>query len=217
MASILSTEAVRNVLARAYADAAERDFEAKRALPSGVELEPRARADFLKDAPLAITQEVGELLHALALARRPQLIVEFGTSLGASTIYLAAAIHDCGGTGSLVTTEIQPDKARVAGENLSDAGLRNVADIRVGDALDTLQYLPAAVDVLFLDGWNDLYLPILELVEPQLASHALVIADYSKDDPSLIPYQRYVRDRAGGYFSVMLPLDDGVEISVRLG
>jgi predicted O-methyltransferase YrrM len=87
---------------------------------------------------------------------------------------------------------------------------------RIGDALETLRELPGAVDVLFLDGWNKLYLPVLQIVEPQLAPNALVVADYSKDDPTLVPYQEYVRDPSNGYFSTLLPLDDGVELSVRV-
>jgi predicted O-methyltransferase YrrM len=217
MGSVLNTEAVSDVLARVYSRAAERDVEAKRGLPLATEdLETRQMADLLKDAPLAITREVGELLYVLALGRRPHLAVEFGTSLGASAVHLAAAIHDCG-TGFLITTEVQPEKAHAAGENLAAAGLRDVVEIRVGDALQTLQQeLPGAVDMLFLDGWNKLYLPVLQLVEPHLASKAIVVADYSKDDPALVPYQRYVRDPAHGYFSILLPLDDGVEVSVRL-
>jgi predicted O-methyltransferase YrrM len=217
MSSGLDTQGVGSVLARVYRDSDGRDTEAKRGLPpSANELDPRRRADLLQDAPLAITREVGELLYALALVRCPGLIVEFGTSFGASAIYLATAIRDCGATGALVTTEIQPQKARVAGENLADAGLGELVDIRIGDALETLRDLPSPVDLLFLDGWNELYLPVLQLIEPQLAPHALVIADYSKDDPTLVPYQHYVRDRAHGYFSILLPLDDGVELSVRV-
>jgi predicted O-methyltransferase YrrM len=207
---------VRNLLDRMYVRAAERDAEAKRALPADPgSLDTQQMADLLKDAPLAITRQVGELLYALALGRRARLIVEFGTSLGASSIHLAAAAYDSG--GALVTTEVQAEKAHLAGENLAAAGLRDVVEIRVGDALQTLhQELPGAVDMLFLDGWNKLYLPVLRLVEPRLAPNALVVADYSKDDPTLVPYQGYVRDPSSGYFSTLLPLDDGVEVSVRL-
>jgi predicted O-methyltransferase YrrM len=215
MSSILAADPARGVLARLYSGAEERDAQAKRHLPiSDVPLGTQQMADLLKDAPLAITSEVGELLYALALTKRPSRVVEFGASLGASTIYLAAAIHDSG-TGTVITTEVQPEKARVTGQNLADAGLGDLVDIRVGDALATLKELPGSVDFLFLDGWNDLYLPVLQLVSPHLAPAALVVADYSKDDPKLIPYQEHVRDPANGYFSITLPLDDGVELSVK--
>jgi predicted O-methyltransferase YrrM len=164
-------------------------------------------------APLSITPEVGELLYVLAVAHRPSTIVEFGASLGYSTIHLAAAARDLGAT-VVISTELEPDKARIAAANLAEAGLDGVVDLRVGDALDTLRDV-GAVDLLFLDGWNNLYLPLLDLLEPRLSPAALVIADLSVDDPELIPYVRRMHDPAGGYVSVDIPLDAGVVVSVR--
>jgi predicted O-methyltransferase YrrM len=114
----------------------------------------------------------------------------------------------------VISTELEPDKARIAAANLAEAGLDGVVDLRVGDALDTLRDV-GAVDLLFLDGWNNLYLPLLDLLEPRLSPAALVIADLSVDDPELIPYVRRMHDPAGGYVSVDIPLDAGVVVSVR--
>jgi predicted O-methyltransferase YrrM len=164
-------------------------------------------------APLSITPEVGKLLYVLAVARRPATIVEFGSSLGYSTIHLAAAVRDLG-TGLLVTTELEPAKAEAARRNLAQAGLDDVVDLRVGDALETLQDV-SAVDLLFLDGWNNLYLDLLELLEPRLSAGAPVIADLSVDDPELAGYCRRMHDPASGYVSVDVPLDAGVVVSVR--
>jgi predicted O-methyltransferase YrrM len=83
--------------------------------------------DWLTSAPVADV-----------LARQATNIVEFGTSFGVSTIYLATALRD-GGGGQLIGTELEPDKARRAHENLAAAGLDDIVDIRVGDALRTLR------------------------------------------------------------------------------
>jgi predicted O-methyltransferase YrrM len=82
--------------------------------------------------------------------------------------------------------------------------------------LQTLANVTEPVDLLFLDGRNDLYLPVLRLLEPRLAPDALVAADLSVEDPDLLPYLEHVRERAQGYFSINLPLDAGVELSVRI-
>jgi hypothetical protein len=71
--------------------------------------------------------------------------------------------------------------------------------------------------LVFLDGRNDLYLPILHLLEPRLLPSGLVVADLSAGDPDLLPYLEYVREPARGYFSTTVPLDDGVELSTREG
>jgi predicted O-methyltransferase YrrM len=164
--------------------------------------------------PLAVSPESGELLYLLVRLRRPALVVEFGSSHGISTICLAAALQDAGG-GSLLTTEILPEKAEATRRNLSAAGLDQLVEVRTGDALETLADVPGPIDVLFLDGRNDFYLPVLRLLEPALAPDALVIADLSPDDPALEPYLAHVREGASGYASLLVPLAAGVEVSLR--
>jgi predicted O-methyltransferase YrrM len=166
-------------------------------------------------APLSIAPEVGELLYILALARRPRTIVEFGASLGFSTIHLAAAARDLG-DARLITTEIEPEKAEITRRNLAEAGLDDVVELREGDALSTLADM-GEVDLLFLDGWNNLYLPVLDLLEASLTPGALVIADLSAGDPEHAPYCERMHDPAGGYVSVTVPLDAGVVVSSRVG
>jgi predicted O-methyltransferase YrrM len=173
------------------------------------------RVDIYGGAPLAIAAEVGRLLYVLAVSRRARTIVEFGASVGYSTIHLAAALRDVGG-GSLITTELSTDKAQTAIANLTEAGLQDLVDLRVGDARQTLERLKAGVDLLFLDGWNNLYRDVLELVAPQLAPGALVVADMSREDPELDHYRAYVLDPSSGYVSIELPLDEGVVISTRV-
>jgi predicted O-methyltransferase YrrM len=175
----------------------------------------RERGSVYGLAPLSITPEVGELLYVLAIARQARVIVEFGASLGFSTIHLAAAARDLGGA-RVITTEIEPDKAEIAGRNLLEAGLDDLVDLREGDALETLRDIDV-VDLLFLDGWNNLYLAVLDLLEPALPSGALVIADLSAGDPEQSPYCERMHDPAGGYVSVDVPLDAGVVVSSRVG
>jgi predicted O-methyltransferase YrrM len=164
-------------------------------------------------APLSITPEVGELLYILTLARRAGTIVEFGASLGFSTIHLAAAARDLGGA-RVITTELEPEKAEIARRNLAAAGLDDLVDLREGDALETLRDLDS-VDLLFLDGWNNLYLPVLDLLEPVLSSGALVIADLSAGDEEQNAYRERMHDPDRGYVSVTIPLDAGVVVSSR--
>ena len=130
------------------------------------------------------------MLYALTLAARPTLIVEFGTSLGYSTIHLASALRDLD-AGTILTTELLPEKANRAALNL-DAGPRDLVEIRGGNALESLTYIDADVDLLFLDGSNDLYLPVLELLEPRLTQCALIIADMSHDEPHHALYRDHV-------------------------
>jgi predicted O-methyltransferase YrrM len=160
---------------------------------------------------MPISGQGGELLYILARAKRPKTIVEFGTSYGISTIYLAAAVAD-NGTGHVVSTELNTAKAAAARANLAEARLADHVTILHGDAMTTLNDLRGPIDLVLLDGWKDLCLPVLRSLESRLASAALIVAD-DVNLPSLSGYLGYVRDPANGYLSLAFPVEDGMEIS----
>ena len=166
----------------------------------------------LKDFPLAVSRETGALLYMLARGCGARTIVEFGTSFGFSTLYLAAALRDNGG-GRLITSEFEPSKAERARQNLTEGGLIDLVEIREGDALQTLRAdLPESIDFLLLDGAKALYPEILNLVESRLKPGALILADDADESPD---YVARVRSQAVGYMSA--PLTADVELSMRLG
>jgi predicted O-methyltransferase YrrM len=217
MANTLSSPSVQDVLSRLFA-AADRDDDHAPALPPGrthATASPRERSDALQDLYLPISAEAGQLLYALARAIRPETVVEFGTSFGISTIYLAAAVTD-NGTGHVVTTELSSTKVDAARANLRQAGVDRVVTVLPGDARETLAGLRGPVGLVLLDGWKDLCLPVLRLLEPVLSPGALVAAD-DNTHASLAEYLGYVRDPASGYVTVSFPVEDGVEISSWTG
>jgi predicted O-methyltransferase YrrM len=138
-------------------------------------------------------------------------VVEFGTSFGISTIYLAAAVTD-NGTGQILTTELSAAKIAAAQANLTEAGVAGPVTILPGDALTTLASVEGPIGLVLLDGWKDMCLPVLRLLEDRLAPGALVVADDSTF-PSMADYLRYVRDPASRYVNVSFPVEDGMEIS----
>jgi predicted O-methyltransferase YrrM len=169
------------------------------------------KADALQAAYLPISARGGELLYILVRARRPTTIVEFGTSYGISTLYLAAAVAD-NGIGSVVSTELNSAKVAAARANLIEARLSDHVAILPGDAMTTLNDISGPVDLVLLDGWKDLCLPVLRYLESRLSSGALVVAD-DINLPSMSGYLEYVRNPANGYVTVAFPVDDGMEIS----
>jgi predicted O-methyltransferase YrrM len=163
---------------------------------------------------MAVAPEVGRLIYLLARSRRPALAVEFGTSFGLSAIHLAAALRD-NGFGRLITTEQSANKASRALLHLTEAGVADLVEIRQGDAFQTLTVIDR-IDLLLLDGWKPLYLPLLRQLEPALSPGCLIIADdVVSMSEKLAPYLAYVRDVANGYASSEIPLDDGLELSIR--
>jgi predicted O-methyltransferase YrrM len=217
--STLTSTTVRAVLDRLYAEAEKTDQQ----VFARVNAE---RPDFsneasmgkligmLEDAFMPVSPEVGRLLYMLLRSRRPKTVVEFGTSLGLSAIHIAAALRD-NGAGQLITTELSATKAARARDHLTQCGLADAVDLRVGDARETLKGV-GEIDFLLLDGWKGLYLPMLQQLEPVLTPGTLVVADdvVAMAEP-LRPYLNYVRDSKNGYTTVQVPLDDGIEVSLR--
>ncbi len=215
--STLDTDPVRTLLDEMLhaADAQEPELAAlvARATAAGPVSET-ALAPELREAWICVPREVGDLLATLVRATGARTVVEFGTSFGVSTTFLAAALRDNGG-GTVVTTELEPTKAALAAANLRRAGLDDLVDLRVGDARETLAELPGPVDLLLLDGWSELYLPVLEVVEPRLRAGALVIADDTDLFPAVLAdYLAHVR--GAGYRSQPLRMGDGLELSCRM-
>ena len=217
MPSTLTQPRVGTVLSRLFAEA-DRDHEIASLLPpdratraARQALTSRERADTLQDIYMPVSPEAGRLLYALVRASRPETVVEFGTSFGISTIHLAAAVTD-NGTGRVVTTELSDRKATAAAENLEQAGLAGVVTILQGDALETLASVTGPVGFVLLDGWKELYLPVLRLLQPRLTPGALIVADDTTYD-SASGYLAHIRDPDNGFVSVAVPVDDGIEVS----
>ena len=165
----------------------------------------------LKDIPLPVSRETGYLLYMLARSSRAQSVLEFGTSFGVSTIYLAAALRDNGG-GRIITTEFEPSKAARARKNLTEAGLIDLVEIREGDALETLAHdLPETFDLVLLDGAKSLYADILHCVETRLRPGTLLLADDARYCAEFVSRMRADTNR---YISV--PLAGDLEMSMRL-
>jgi predicted O-methyltransferase YrrM len=120
------------------------------------------------------------------------------------------------GTGRVVSTELNAKKVKAARSNLQQAGVGEAVTILAGDARQTLADLAGPIGLVLLDGWKDLCLPVLRLLEPKLAPGALVAAD-DIGFASMTDYLDYVRESANGYVTVSFPVDDGMEISSWTG
>jgi predicted O-methyltransferase YrrM len=95
---------------------------------------------------MPISADAGKLLYALARVIRPTTVIEFGTSYGISTMYLAAAVRD-NGAGQVVSTELSAKKAAMARASLDEAGVGEPVAILLGDALETLRDVPARLSL----------------------------------------------------------------------
>ena len=135
---------------------------------------PMQPLDF-KDAYLSISKAQGHDLIKLIADNKLKRIVEFGTSFGISTLFLAQGVMDTG--GHIITTELIDSKAKKAMDNFERAGVSNLIDVRIGDAMQTLKNHDEPIDLLVLDGWKDLYLPLFQMLEPHFHNNTFIYVD----------------------------------------
>jgi predicted O-methyltransferase YrrM len=101
---------------------------------------------------IAVTPNLGKLLNFLARIQGARTILEIGTLAGYSTIWLARALPP---GGRLMTLEADSRHAEIARKNIARAGLADVVEVRLGNALETLPQLAAQgqgpFDLIFVD------------------------------------------------------------------
>ena len=176
-----------------------------------------------------VDAQVGALLRVLALAVGARRILEIGTAIGYSGIWLAGALPE---GGMLLTLEADEKRARIARENFERAGLAGRASVILGDARRTIAKLAGPFDVIFLDADKPLYTLLLDRVVDLLRPGGLLIADNVLWDGEVVP--GYVKEpkkdaeatrqiseynaRVNSHpklLTATIPLRDGLAISVR--
>jgi predicted O-methyltransferase YrrM len=121
-----------------------------------------------------VVPETGALLHLLARAARARRIVEVGTAIGVSTLYLARALEP---GGTVVSFEVDAVRHAAAEDYLARAGVGDRADLRLQDARQGLASLEGSFDFAFIDGVKGQYDDYLGLLLPRLNAGGVLAVD----------------------------------------
>ncbi len=127
-----------------------------------------------RDGVPIVVPEAGSLLQILALARGARRIVEVGTAIGVSTLYLARALP---ADGVIVSFEIDPERHASARGYLERAGLLDRSDLRLQDARTGLAALDGPFDMAFIDGVKAQYGDYVDALLPLLGPGAVLAVD----------------------------------------
>ena len=166
---------------------------------------------FYDDKFICIEPSQGKMILDLIIEAKSKYIVEFGTSYGVSTIYLASGAMANG--GKVISTEMVTTKIIKAREKLLEANLMDYVDIWKGDARETLKDLSHGVDFVLLDGFPDVAFEVFKIIEPKLSHKATIVMDNINTFKSTLqPLIDYVSDAQNGYGTQMLNLKQGTLI-----
>lgn len=143
-----------------------------RQAPDPVLAEMEAHA--ARDGIPIVVPETGALLHVLALAKGARLVLEVGTAIGVSTLYIARALPP---GGKIVSFEIDQQRHVAARGYLERAGVLDRADLRLQDAREGIEALDGGFEMAFVDGVKAQYGDYFEALLPLLRSGAVLAVD----------------------------------------
>lgn len=116
----------------------------------------------------------GALLHALARVSGATRVLEVGTAIGYSTVWMATALPPA---GLLVTLERDPARATTARAYLRVAGVDDRVNVMIGDAARYLHKLAGPFDLIFQDGDKTDYEPLLDPLVALLRPGGMLVTD----------------------------------------
>jgi predicted O-methyltransferase YrrM len=176
-----------------------------------------------------VDAEVGALLRVLVTATAARRVLEIGTAIGYSGIWMAAALP---ADGMLLTIEKDPAHVKTARANFSRAGVADRVNVMTGDAALLINKVAGPFDLIFQDGSKTLYVPLLDRLVTLLRPGGLLVTDNVLWDGEVVPgfvttpardasdtaaiaeYNRrlYADPRL---VTSIVPLRDGVALSVK--
>lgn len=128
--------------------------------------------------PISVSANQGKFLQVLARTCNAKKILEIGTLVGYSTIWMARALPK---NGRLISLEFDPHHAQVAKNNIEKAGLADVVEIRIGKAIDLLPRLEAnkegPFDMIFIDADKPPYTEYFQWALKLSRPGTLIVAD----------------------------------------
>jgi predicted O-methyltransferase YrrM len=219
-----------DILAEGVADLAEAVGPA----PDDLIAEMDARAD--REGFPTVGPAVGGWLALLARTVDARRVFEFGSGFGYSAYWFARELP---AEGEVVLTEVDRGELEDAREYFERAGLSDRARFEHGDAIDTVEHYDGPFDVVLIDNEKHRYVEAFEAVRGTVREGGLVLADNavtagpidhrdvlallrgeevdaSDASHGIADYITHVRS-AEGFETALLPLGEGVAVSVKRG
>jgi predicted O-methyltransferase YrrM len=152
------------------AGAAEQTTDEAQAVIDRVEQECRDETIYM------VGPEKARRLAELVREHKPKRVVECGTAIGYSGLWIARELKKLG-RGKLISVEISPQRAKRAEANFREAGLKDYVEIIVGDARQAVKKIEGPVDFAHIDCGASNYFPCFKGLQGKLSENAVLVAD----------------------------------------
>lgn len=198
-------------------------------LPEREELLKEMESQALQETIPVVTPPVGNFLAFLVNMSQASRILEIGTAIGYSTLWLARGFE--GRKGKITTIDLNVDRAKRAIGYFKRAGIEDQVEVLFGDARKIIPALKGDFDFVFVDAAKGEYQDYLNLVLPCIAPGGMLVVDNVLFRGWVVPGSKFAPkyDRLVGHLrefltnltqnpdfrTSVLPLGDGVSVSIR--
>ncbi len=174
-----------------------------------------------------VEPETGRFLSFLVKLTGASLVLEFGTGIGNSAIWMGEALKKSG--GRLITVDNHPVTRIEAEDNIKRAGLADVVEMRFADAGKEAEVLlkeyKGQFDIVFQDCGKYLYPLMIDSIYDLTRKGGVIAVD-----DTLFKVNPYVRKNLGRYtdeynkiiysrkdlYTSLLPVGHGLTLSIKL-
>lgn len=175
------------------------------------------------DIQPTIGPEVGKLLGLLIRLSNATQVLELGTCLGYSTVWLAQAMEAT--NGLLTSVEINHDLVLETQRSVEEAGLANRVRLIEGDAAKVVYELTGPFDLILQDSDKPLYPALFDRLVQMTRVGGILAADDALFRPMGIPAKfadpvhRYNQLATSDprLYTTILPIGDGLTVSLKIG
>ena len=185
-------------------------------------------SEAIKNNVPVIRPEMKDLLRTLIVMNRPEKVLEIGTAVGYSSLFIAEVLK-CG--FSIDTFELDPDRVKIAKDNISKLGYENEIHIHEGDAAALLKEMDRKYDFVFIDAAKAQYMIYLEEIMRLTHPGSVIVTDNIFTDGEVLESHflvekrdRTIHDRMREYIykiknddrleTAVLSVADGAAVSV---
>lgn len=177
-----------------------------------------------------IRPQMQSLMKVLLAMNRPACILEVGTAIGFSALFMSEyGPENC----RITTIEKYEKRIPIAKENFKRAGKEDVITLLEGDATEILQTLTGPYDMIFMDAAKGQYINFLPDILRLLPEGGLLVSDNVLQDGDVMESRyavtrrnRTIHTRMREYLyelkhnsslrTDILPVGDGVTLSIKV-
>lgn len=184
----------------------------------------------IRDRVPVMRRETKELLKTQLIMKKPMHVLEIGTAVGYSSIYMSQYIAD---GGRITTIELDEERVRIARANIDAMDKTGIITVLQGDAYEVLKTLPEETyDFAFVDAAKGQYINYYPDVMRVVSSGGVIVSDNVLQDGDVLESHftvdkrnRTIHERMREYLytithddrldTAILSVGDGVAISVK--